>query len=164
MPPLGRENFGGSLRVAKISRSHRPALAPPGVARRSPPTRIGRPEVKTNQCFSQNGAQRSSFRGTPKVADRRAGVTFPPAGCSRGTPTDHRRGYRCGVASLLARVRCGGAHVRGRAGSRRSRRAVWRRRYLPTLCYRTSATSCIPIRESRPGTLWQSPPRVPTSL
>jgi len=44
VPPLGRENFDGSVRVAKISRSHRSALAPPGVARRSPPTRIGRPE------------------------------------------------------------------------------------------------------------------------
>lgn len=42
--PPGLENFDGSVRVAGISRSHRPALAPPGIARRSPPTRIGRPE------------------------------------------------------------------------------------------------------------------------
>lgn len=128
MPPLGRENFDGSLRVAKISRSHRPALAPPGVARRSPPTRIGRPEVKTNQCFSQNGAQRSSFRGTPKVAGRRAGVSIPPAACSRGTPTDHRRGYRCGVARTTSIVDCVGSTT-----ALRSRRAVgvrWSRRAL----------------------------------
>jgi len=106
VPPLGRENFGGSVRVAKISRSHRPALAPPGVARRSPPTRIGRPEVKTNQCFSQNGAQRSSSRGTPKVACRRAGVTFPPATCSRGTPTDLPLGYRRRSASTTTPNEC----------------------------------------------------------
>ena len=62
------------------------------------PTIIGRPEGETNQCSTQNGAQRRSCRGTPKGAGRRAGVTFPPAACSRGTPTDHRRGYRCGVA------------------------------------------------------------------
>ena len=119
MPPLGRENFGGSVRVTKISRSHRPALAPPGVARRSPPTRIGRPEVKTNQCFSQNGAQRSSCRGTPKVAGRRAGVTFPPAACSRSTPTAHRPGYRCGVARTTSTVDCVGSTT-----ALRSRRAV----------------------------------------
>lgn len=57
-PPLGRENFGGSMRVAKISRSHRPALAPPGVARRSPPTRIGRPEVKNkSMLFTEPSAE-----------------------------------------------------------------------------------------------------------
>ena len=119
MPPLGRENFGGSVRVTKISRSHRPALAPPGVARRSPPTRIGRPEGEQKDALHQDAAKRSSFRGTPKVAGRRAGVTFPPAACSRSTPTAHRPGYRCGVARTTSTVDCVGSTT-----ALRSRRAV----------------------------------------
>lgn len=68
--PWAENIFDGSVRVAKISRSHRLALAPPGVARRSPPTRIGRPEVNLNS-FCQARPQAVPIGAEPKATQVR---------------------------------------------------------------------------------------------
>ncbi len=88
--------------------------SPPGVARRSPPTRIGRPEGQTNQRFSLVRSAAELNSEDTKVAGRRAGANTPPAtGQAFAPPTrcaggvivrERRRPATCGVAvALLSR-------------------------------------------------------------
>ena len=72
--PWAEKIFGGSVRVTKnFSEPPAGACAARGCAQVTADENRKARSEKTNQCFSQNGAQRSSFRGTPKVSGRRPG-------------------------------------------------------------------------------------------
>ena len=57
-----------------------PGSPEPTNIRPSPPSKDGKEQ---KDALHQDAAQRSSFRRTPKVAGRRAGVAFPQTTCSR---------------------------------------------------------------------------------
>ena len=84
--------------------------SPPGVARRSPPTRIGRPEGQTNQRSSSDGEQRSSIRRTP-VGGRPPGRRQHTAGNGPGIRTSHSGGSRgdCAGAAEAGHAWCRGS-------------------------------------------------------
>ncbi|CRK54644.1 protein of unknown function [Rhodococcus sp. RD6.2] len=85
VPPLGPKNLGGAKRRREFSGPQ--AAKRPGVARRSPPVKIGRQKGKRKIPF-QGGAQRSSNRRSTKssLGRLRPQPRPTPAYGARATP------------------------------------------------------------------------------